>query len=293
MTKEKQDQLRAQKILGWLSIFGSAFFFYLATVIVRWSHSEVDINASFFVFARFFLGFLTVSLSLLLYRQHLKPKRYHYLLGRTITNAVAVFCFYKAVEVVSVAEANILNMTYPIFIAIFSWFLLPEQRSRGSVLLVVMAFLGICLILFPAGGVSFGKQNLWGLASGISAAGAIMYLNVSRQYHDSQTILFFMFGLGALVMLVLFRQSIFFPNRLEFFYLVTCSAAGVLGQYFLTYGFRFVTAVEGSIISSTRILLAALLGSVLLADPPLTTLGWLGAFLIFFANVSLAIRKTS
>lgn len=291
VTTVKQISSRNLQILGWLSVLGSAFFFYLATAIIRWSQAEVEIQSSFFVFARFLLGFLIVCLSMLFYKQKLKPNRYHYLLGRTIGNTVAVFCFYKAVEFVSVAEANILNMTYPIFIAVFSWFLLPEQRSKLAIFLVLMAFSGIWLILSPSGGLSFGWHSLWGLTSGFSAAGAMIYLNISRQYHDSQTILFFMFGIGTLAILVLFHKTFFIPDRREFFYLFSCSASGVLGQYLLTFGFRFVQAVEGSIISSTRILLAALLGPILVSDPSLTTLGWLGAFLIFSANIFLTINK--
>ncbi|MCP3954481.1 MAG: EamA/RhaT family transporter, partial [Desulfobacterales bacterium] len=70
------------------------------------------------------------------------------------------------------------------------------------------------------------------------------------------------------------------------------AAFGIAGQYLLTLGFRYVTAVEGGIISSTRILLAALLGPILVAEPALTIAGWLGALLIFGANVVLAARKT-
>jgi drug/metabolite transporter (DMT)-like permease len=79
---------------------------------------------------------------------------------------------------------------------------------------------------------------------------------------------------------------------MEFFFLFICSAAGVLGQYLLTYGYYFVTAVEGSVISSSRILLAALLGPFLVADPALNLTGWCGALLIFIANVSLAVRRS-
>ena len=66
---------------------------------------------------------------------------------------------------------------------------------------------------------------------------------------------------------------------------------GVLGQYLLTYGFLYMTAVNGSIISSSRILLAALFGPLLAADPHLTISGWCGALLIFAANVVLALKR--
>ncbi|MCP5408761.1 MAG: DMT family transporter [Chromatiaceae bacterium] len=283
-------RLFSVQVGGWLAVFCSAFCFYLATAIIRWAESYVVIEAPYFVFARFFMGFCVVCLTMLLSRRRLHPRRYDLLLIRTISNTVAVFCFYKAVQVGSLAEANILNMTYPLFVALIAWFFIKEQRDGFVLLIVGVAFVGIWLILSPAE-IGIKWENIWGLCSGISASLAMISLNLSRRYHDSHTILFFMFGLGALLVFVLFRESIFWPNRQELFFLFSCSAAGVLGQYLLTYGFLFVTAVEGSIISSSRILMAALLGPLLVGDPALTLTGWCGALLIFAANSALAYRK--
>ena len=280
----------SRQVIGCSAVFCSAFFFYLATLIIRWAAPHVTIASAYFVFARLLLGFIVVSVTMLLQQKRLQPQRFHYLIGRAVANTVAVFCFYKAVEMGSVAEANILNMTYPLFVAVFSWFFLRGQRDLLSLLIVVVAFSGVWLILSP-GDMNPGLANLWGLSSGITGAAAIIYLNISRRYHDSQTILFFMFGLGSVLILIFFHDVIFVPNAEELFFLLSCSVAGVLGQYLITFGFLYVTAVEGSIISSSRILLAALLGPVLVADPSLTVLGWCGALLIFSANALLALRK--
>ncbi|MDX9896423.1 DMT family transporter [Desulfofustis limnaeus] len=280
----------SRQTFGWLAVFGSAFCFYLATAVIRWGKPQVVIDTSYYVFARFLLGFIVVCLTMAIRRQRLVPRSYHYLLGRTIANTIAVFCFYKAVEVSTLAEANILNMTYPLFVALFSWIMLKEQRDIFALFIVLLAFVGIWMILSPSD-MNINLGSLWGLCSGITAAVAMIYLNVSRRYHDSQTILFFMFGIGAVAIYLLFHDVIFWPNGTEFFFLFMCSVLGVLGQYLLTYGYFFVTAVEGSIISSSRILLAALLGPLLVGDPGLTLIGWSGAVLIFLANSLLAMRR--
>ncbi|MCP3867741.1 MAG: DMT family transporter [Gammaproteobacteria bacterium] len=276
---------------GWLAVLGSAFCFYLATAVIRWAEPHVNIEASYFVFSRFLLGFCVVCFTMILRGHRLRPQKYHLLLGRTIANTVAVFCFYKAVEVGSLAEANILNMTYPLFVALFSWFLIKDQRDTSVILIVGVAFAGIWLILSP-GDFAVKWENMWGLCSGITASLAMIYLNLSRRVHDSQTILFYMFGLGSLFIFILFHDEMFWPDWLEFLFLLACSAAGVVGQYLLTYGFRFVTAVEGSIISSSRILIAAIMGPLLVGDPALTLPGWCGALLIFAANSFLAWRRS-
>ncbi len=262
----------------------------MATVVIRWAQSEVAIDPAFFVFARFALGFVVVALSMGIQRRSLRPNRFGNIIGRTLSNTVAVFCFYQAVGVTTVANANILNMTYPIFVAIFTWLFLREQRDRLTLAMVPAAFAGIWLIISPAG-IGWDWHNCWGLASGVAACFAMIYLNLCRKYDDAETTLFYMFGLGLVLIWAGFHDRIFRPDATELFYLTASAFFGVGGQYLLTYGFRFVTAVEGSIISSSRILLAALLGPVILADPALTPSGWIGAVLIFAANVVITASK--
>lgn len=276
--------------IGCLAVFASAFCFYFSTVVIRWSHEVVAIDSAYFAFFRFLSGFVVVCILMALKRQGPSPKRYHLLVGRTLGNVIAVYCFYQAVRYTSVAEANILNMTYPIFVAMLSWILLRHQRDPVALAMVVVAVAGVWLILQP-GRMDLGLKSLWGLGSGISAAFAILYLNLSRQHHDANTVLFYMFGLGSVLMFLFFRKYFFWPNGRELYYLSLCGGAGIAGQFLITLGFRYVTAVEGGVISSTRILLAALLGPWLAAEPSLGTAGWMGALLIFGANVVLTIRK--
>ncbi len=280
------------RFLGGWAIFLSAFCFYLSTVVIRWSQAEVEIAPSYFVFARFLLGFLVVCVIMAYRRQPPRPRSYHLLLGRTVFNCVAVYCFYMAVKFTSVAEANILNMTYPVFVSLIAWVTLRDQRDPVAMAMVVVAFAGIWLILAP-GKIDLKTANLWGLASGLTASLSMTYLNVSRKYHDTNTVLFFMFGLGALLMLAVFHGDFFWPDSRELYYLGFCAVTGVAGQFLLTLGFRYVTAVDGSIISSMRILLAALLGPFVVGEPPLVLAGWVGALLLFGANAVLAVRRSA
>ena len=181
-------------------------------------------------------------------------------------------------------------MTYPLFIVLISWFFLKDQRDIVAVGIIGVAFIGVYLILSP-GKIGLNIHNLWGLASGFSASFAIIILNISRRYHDSETILFYMFGLGAIIIFVFYFDKIYMPNLTELYYLAMCSLFGFFGQYLLTAGFRYVTAIEGGILSSTRILFAAIFGPYMASDYPLTLYGWIGALLIFSANVWLAVRK--
>jgi len=277
-------------LLGCLAVLASAFCFYFSTVVIRWSREAVDIDSAFFAFFRFLVGFIVVCAVMAFKRQGPAAKRVDLLIGRTIGNCVAVYCFYQAVRYTSLAEANILNMTYPIFVAILSWLLLRDQRDPMALAMVGVAVVGVWLILQPSR-MGLSLNSLWGIGSGVSAAAAIVYLNLSRRHHDANTVLFYMFGLGAVLMFAFFHTRIFWPNATEWYYLALCGGSGIAGQFLITLGFRYVTAVEGGVISSTRILLAALLGPWLAWDPWLGPAGWTGALLLFGANVVLAARK--
>lgn len=286
-----QPPSRLAGFLGCLAVFASAFCFYFSTVVIRWARAEVAIESAYFAFFRFFFGFILVCIVMGIRRQPPKPRSYHLLVGRTLGNCVAVYCFYQAVRFTSVAEANILNMTYPIFVALLSWIVLRQQRDPVAVVMVAVAFVGVWLILAP-GDMALNLSSLWGLGSGASAAFAILYLNLSRREQDTNTVLFFMFGLGSALMALFFHRHFFWPDARSLYYLSLCGGAGIAGQFLITIGFRYVTAVEGGVISSSRILLAALLGPYLAAEPHLDAAGWFGALLIFVANVVLTVKKS-
>lgn len=283
-------QISIKSWIGGAAVFVSTFCFYFSTVVVRWSQAEVAIDPAYFVFVRLLMGFGMVSALMALKRQPPRPRNFHLLLGRTLANCMAAYCFYTAVKYTTVTEANILNMTYPVFVAVLSWTILHSQRDPIALAMVVVAFVGIWLILAPDK-ITFRAANLWGLASGISASVSIVYLNVSRRCHDTNTVLFFMFGIGTVVMAALFQTRFFWPDATALYYLILCGTTGVAGQFLLTLGFRYVTAVEGSLISSMRILLAAFLGPVVAGEAVLGWAGWMGGFLLFGANAVLALRR--
>lgn len=276
-----------------MAIFGSTFCFYISTVIVRWVKTEgLALESEFLVFGRFLLGFLIMAVIFLLKRELPRPRQYHFLLGRALGNTLAVFCLYKAIALTTVAQSNILNMTYPVFIAIFSWFLWRTGRSLLEFAMTFVAFTGIVLVLAP-GEMSFDWNSLWGLASGITAAFAIICLKFAREQNDTETVLLVMFGVGAIFLFLGFYQKFHLPDGREFLYLFSVAGFGVAGQYLLTLGYRYVTAAEGGIISSFIIFLAAILGPFVTSDPALTLWGWAGALVIFGTDTYFIVRKSA
>ncbi len=282
-----------EELYGSIAIATSMFCFYLETLVVRRATSaEVALSTPFLIFVRFFLGLLIVGLVFLIKQKPLRPHNYGILFGRAITNLLAAFFAYKAVELTTVAEGNILNMTYPVFIGIFTWIVFKDQRDVIALLMTVVAFCGIFLVLTP-GELQIKWESLWGLSSGMIAAISLILLNLARQQNDTDTILLFVFGTGTILLYAVFREHYYIPNRGELFYLISGAVTATIGQYLLTMGFRYVTPVEGGIVSTIRILIAAILGPYMTSDPPLTLFGWIGALLILGTTIYFIVRKSS
>ncbi|MBD3305449.1 EamA family transporter [candidate division KSB3 bacterium] len=282
----------SRELLGSGAILVAAVCFYMETVAVRWATFDaVALDSSFLAFSRFFLGFLVVGVSLLIKWKLPRPRQYRFLLGRAFTNVLAVLFFFKAVALTTLAEANILNQTAPIFIAIISWMFIKEQRDLMASIMTVIAFCGIFLVVSP-GDLGIQVNTLWGLASGVMAGITITCLNLTRQHNDSETILFIVFAIGAAILLIVFGHRFHLPNTKELYYFLMCGGMGIIGQYLLTMGFRYVTAVKGSILLSIRILIAAIAGPYITSDPPLELTGWLGAIIILATNIYFILHKT-
>jgi drug/metabolite transporter (DMT)-like permease len=121
---------------------------------------------------------------------------------------------------------------------------------------------------------------------------SLILLKSVRQHNDTETILLIVFGMGTILLYSVFRHHFFLPDLTQLVYLVSGGATAILGQYLLTMGFRYVTAVEGGILMIIRILLAALLGPYITSDPALTFSGLIGALLILGTNIFFILRRS-
>lgn len=280
------------RLKGYGALLSSAFCFYFATYFLHVAEKIDAGNALFFVFARLFLGLIVVS-SLIAFSADAPffPKNRFWVLSRAFWNTVALCFFYVSVTYGSVTEANIFNMTYPAFVALLAPVLIKEKNNPSQWAAVCLTLFGVFLIFgFPSMQISF-LGNLLGVLSGVTAAIAILSLRKARGFDHWLTILFANFSFGSLCLgLYLFFSGPFeFPEKVTG-WLFLSAASGILGQFGLTFGFRYVSAIEGSILSSTRILIS-LIATVWLGVTGLSMFAGLGAFLIFCANALAVQRK--
>ncbi len=276
---------------GILLLFSAEVCFALSTVfgkLVTENSAIVGIEVSFF---RYLLGFIVFSIYMLVKGTSFRPNNTKQVVLRGVFNTLAVIFFFAGLQYTTVTNANMLNMTYPVFVFLLAPFINHEKSALSNVLYLIITLAGVYLIVAP----DFNHINpgdFLSLVSGVLAGFGIPFLREARKYDSSEVILFYLMMLGCLINLVLVIPFFVMPAGLMMVYVMLSALVAVLGQGFLTVGYRYIEAASGSLVSASRILIAGIMGVSFFSDP-VTLKIMLGGTLILIslAGVSGFIKK--
>ncbi|MBN1159370.1 MAG: DMT family transporter [Bacteroidales bacterium] len=250
---------------GVLLLVSAEFSFALATVFVKFITSNSDIPPIEITFFRVLIGTFVTLVYMVRTNASFRPKRPVLVFVRALFSLAALIAFFYAVEKTSVTKANMLNMTYPVFIFILAPLFRIQKAHKSAVIFLISAMAGITLVMNP----DFSRiqtGDLIGLLSGILAAFAIIALSFARLYDSTVLIVFYLMVLGTVCNGLIMIPFFVMPQDSEFVLLIASGVSGVAGQVFLTMGYKYVNARTGSMISSSRILFSALLGVLFFSD---------------------------
>jgi drug/metabolite transporter (DMT)-like permease len=190
---------------------------------------------------------------------------------RGIFNTIAVILFFIGVEYSNVSKANLLNMTYPVFVFLIAPFLNKEKAPKEYLLYLLMTCAGIYFTMVPAG-ASYSRDllnigDIAALLSGITAGFAITTLREARKYNQSYIIVFYLMLIGTTINGLMIIPVFVAPHGIFIFYIFLCALLSYIGQYCITEGYKHIDAAPGSLISATRIIFALVLGNILFSEP--------------------------
>lgn len=251
-----------------------------ATVFVKFATTGTDIPAIEASFFRFFLGFFITGYAMFRSKISFKPNKTNLVIWRAVLNTIALIFFFLSVKHTTLTNSNMLNMTYPVFIFLFTPFITKERITLQKGFYLFLTMLGIYLIIHP----DFSKVNIgdwYGLLSGIAAALAVMTLRMAREYDSTTLILFYLMAIGFVINGALLLPIFVVPNQIQLIELIISALLGFAGQVFITSGYKFIEASRGSLVSSSRIIFSVVLGMAIFSES--ITLRWLigGTFILF------------
>jgi drug/metabolite transporter (DMT)-like permease len=251
---------------GVLFLLLAEFCFAAATVFVKFITNSSAIPAIEITFFRFFIGFFLSLFFLRSRKISMVPHRWSLVIWRAVLSTAALILFFYSVQYTSVTSANMLNMTYPVFIFMVAPLFWKQKIKAMAVFYLLLTMTGIFLVIRPDFS-SVNPGDLLGLLSGIVAAFAIITLSMAREHDSTVIIVFYLMGIGFLTNGIAMIPVFVMPEGNQYFHLVASGVFGAMGQVLLTMGYKSINAKTGSMISSSRIIFAALLGFFIFAEP--------------------------
>lgn len=162
---------------------------------------------------------------------------------RGLAGLLAMFCFFRTIGRLPLADALLLNYTMPLFIPFFARWWLDERMTRGLWAALGVGFVGVVFMIRPTPGL-FRPDAIVGLGAGFFAALAMVSIRrLSSTEPPLRTVVWF--GLvGALASAPVAVPRWRWPSPGEWAVLAGVAALASTAQILLTRGYTAAPATR-------------------------------------------------
>jgi drug/metabolite transporter (DMT)-like permease len=263
--------------LGAASIMFACLLFALNSMTVKLISSYY--SGWLISFVRFVIGIILVYAALKITGRSSKIYDRKTWFLRGFFGGAQMVVFFLGVQITSSGRCTLLSCTYPIFVAIFGHFIFRQKIRKRYILVMLFALAGATLVFYDG-----SRYPLFGnalcLFSGVINGMSMNYVKKAREKNNS-----FMVYLSPCIfgLLITSFSVSEIPHILSVSHLGVMVLIGTLafvGQVFMGFGFKFVSATVGSILGMSEILFSIILSFSFVAEemPPK-----------FFAGTSLIL----
>lgn len=269
----------------------SAFAFSLMTACVKLLSTH-DIPVFEIVAARGLVSLLISYMDIKRKKIPVWGNNKKLLIARGLMGTLALICVYYAVTTLPLAEATLLQYTYPVFTAVLAFFFLKDKIQRSTLLCITFSFLGLVVMVMPNLSVSDGVVLSWFsiFVALLGALGsAIAYVIVKRlsQSEDSSVIIFYFPLIALPFSLILLGNDFVMPNLEALFLLLFVGIFTQFGQVGLTKAMQSEVATKVTAFSYVQVVFSIILGIVLFNEVPSSWTLTGGALIILGALINV------
>lgn len=272
---------------GVLLIILAAFSFALMGLFVKLSGNLPSIQKGFF---RNFVAMLFSSSLIIKNRKdmtfHIGKENYIAMLVRCTAGTVGIIGNFYAVSHLLIADASLLNKLAPFVTIIFSAIFLKEIPKKHQIISLVLALVGTIFVVKPG----FENTNLLAMSIGIlGGIGAGLAYTMVRLLGTrgvkGAVIVFYFSSFSCLAMIPLIIMKYHQPMSLtQIVYLLGAGIAASIGQFSVTFAYKYAPAKEISVFDFTQIVFSAILGYFVFKEIP-DLYSFLGYFIIIGASL--------
>ena len=200
------------------------------------------------------------------------------LLARSSFGLAGVVLNFYAIANLTLADSSMLGKLSPIFVTIMACIFLKEKIDSKQILSIIVTFLGALLVIKP----EFSLEMLPSLAGILSAAASGVAYTLLRYLKDKEspdTIIFY-FSLISVVFTAPFALAEYVqPTFIQLGLLLATGVFASVGQFGITYAYKYAKATEVSIYNYSAIVFGIILGFIFFGEIP-DTLSLLGGAII-------------
>ena len=214
-------------------------------------------------------------------------------MSRSLVGFVSLVLFFYAIAHLPLATAITLNYTSPIFLALFLPFLLHEKPKKILYFSVVLGFIGVALALQPSFSRNDALAGALGLASGVGAAFAYIYVkqlgNLGEP--DWRTVFYFTLvssiGSGLWMLINTFTPV----TWQDLSVLLALGVSATIAQLALTRAYRTGKTLAVASLAYVTVIISSLFGILFWGEMPPSS-EWFAITLIILSGI-ISIKTTS
>lgn len=201
-----------------------------------------------------------------------------------------LFNFY-AIDNLNLADASILQRLTPFVVIIISYFLFKDKITRYQFLIILLSFIGVLFVVKP----SFSNiadsafyVALVGVFFGGAAYSCLRYLGIKGVSAEFIVLYFSLFSTLVLLPYLIFNyQSM---SMYQFFILILVGISATLGQFGVTYAYKYASAGKLSVFDYTQVIFAGIFGYAFFYEIP-DLLDIIGYIIIIASGIILNKNK--
>lgn len=213
-------------------------------------------------------------------------------MSRALVGFVSLVLFFYAIAHLPLATAITLNYTSPLFLAVFTPFLLHEKPKKTLFLTLAIGFIGVMLLLKPSMSHQDWLAGCLGLLSGMGAA--LAYVHVKQlgklQEPDWRTVFYFtlLSTIGAGLWMLF--DSFHALDWQDLPVLLGLGVSATIGQLAMTRAYRTGDTLVVASLAYVTVVLASLFGMIWWHEH-LSLDAWIAIGLIILSGI-ISLRAT-
>ena len=288
-----KDSKKDNHLKGIKYLIGSGLAFSLMSVCVKAIGGKIPVPE--LIFARATISLIITRI--LLYKKNINPWGYQkrLLLIRGLFGTIALYCIFKALTVLPIATATVIQYIYPTFTVICAYFILKEYILKRIIFSIIIGWIGIILVTQPewTSNSNFLETIT---ATSIALLGALMtslaYICVRKlSEKENPLVIIYYFPLVSIPLSLPFIINNFvLPTGIDWIWIIGIGFFTQIGQLCITEGLRLIPAGQATSLNYSQVIFSSIAGFILFQEA-LTTEFYLGGLCVLISTI-ISISST-